>query len=180
MGGGPCGSFSAFSAVKAGASAIVFEEHDAFGVPSHCTGHLSLSGLKRLGLFPLPDKVVENTFKSAVFYSPCGNEFWVRFSSPVTCVVDRELFDKHMAELAMKAGVEYRLGMRAESLILDNSFVKGMVISREGEKKTLPSSIVIDAEGVSSNLLKKAGYPTLNRSAVVLSLIHISEPTRPY
>jgi len=167
VGGSSCGSFSAFSAAKAGADVVVFEEHKAVEMPSHCAGHLSLSGLKRLGLLPLPDKVVENTFKSAVFYSPCGNEFWVRFSSPVTCVVDRELFDKHMANLAMKAGVEYRLGMRAESLILDNGYVKGIVISREGEKETLPSSIVIDAEGVSSNLLKKAGYPTLNRSAVV-------------
>jgi len=167
VGGSSCGSFSAFSAAKAGADVVVFEEHKAVGMPSHCAGHLSLSGLKRLGLLPLPDKVVENTFKSAVFYSPCGNEFWVRFSSPVTCVVDRELFDKHMVDLAMKAGVEYRLGTRAESLILDNGSVKGIVISREGEKETLPSSIVIDAEGVSSNLLKKAGYPTLNRSAVV-------------
>jgi len=167
VGGGPCGSFSAFSAAKAGAKVVVCEEHNAIGVPSHCAGHLSLSGLKRLGLFPLPKKVVENQFRSAVFYSPCGNEFSIRLSSPVTCAVDRELFDKHVAELAIKAGVEYLLSMRVESLVLANGFVKGIVVSRKGENETLTPNIVIDAEGVSSSLLKKAGYPTLNRSAVV-------------
>ena len=167
MGGGSCGSFSAFSAAKAGANVVVFEEHETIGIPSHCAGYLSLSGLKRLGLLPLPNKIVENEFRSAVFYSPCGKEFSVRFSSPVTCVIDRELFDKHLAKLAMKAGVEYRLGVRVDSLVLDSSFVKGIVVSHEDEKETLTSNIVIDAEGVSSSLLKKAGYPTLNRSAVV-------------
>ena len=166
VGGGPCGSFSAFWAAKAG-EVVVCEEHDTIGVPSHCAGHLSLSGLKRLGLLPLPKKVVENEFRSAVFYSPCGKEFSVRFSSPVTCAVDRELFDKYVAELATKAGVKYLLGMRAESLVLTNGFVKGVVVSRKGESETLTSDIVIDAEGVSSSLLKKTGLPTLNRSTVV-------------
>lgn len=167
MGGGACGSFSAFSAAKAGANAIVFEEHEAIGIPSYCAGHLSLSGLKRLGLLPLPKRVVENEFRKAVFYSPCGKEFSVRFSSPVTCVVNRERFDQYVAELAMKAGVQYRLGVRVESLVLENNFVKGIVVSREGKNRKLTSNIVIDAEGISSNLSKKARLPTLNRSAVV-------------
>jgi digeranylgeranylglycerophospholipid reductase len=167
IGGGSCGSFSAFSAAKTGVNVILFEKQESIGVPSHCAGHLSLSGLKRLGLLPLPEKIVENEFKSAVFYSPCGREFSVKFSSPVTCVVDRELFDKHVADLAMKAGVEYHLDTRVDSLVLANGFVKGIVVSREGSEKTLTSNMVIDAEGVPSNLLKKAGYPTLNRSAVV-------------
>lgn len=167
VGGGSCGSFSAFSAAKAGADVVVFEEHKTIGVPSHCAGHLSLSGLKRLDLFPLPNEVVENEFKSAVFYSPSGRELSVRFGSPVTCVVDRELFDKHIADLAMKAGVEYRFGARVESLVLADGFVKGVAVSQEGKNESLTSDIVIDAEGVSSSLLKKAGYPTLNRFAVV-------------
>jgi digeranylgeranylglycerophospholipid reductase len=167
VGGSSCGSFSALSAAKAGANVVVYEEHEAIGVPSHCAGHLSLSGLKRLGLLPLPRSVVENEFRSAVFYSPCGREFSVRFSSPVTCVVDRELLDRHVAELAMRAGVEYRLGMRVESLVLANGFVKGVIASHRDKQEILASNIVIDAEGVSSSLLKKVGYPTLNRSAVV-------------
>lgn len=167
VGGGPCGSFSAFSAARTGADVAVYEEHKDVGVPSHCAGHLSLSGLNRLGLLPLPKKVIENTFKSVVFCSPCGKEFSVRFSSPVTCVVNRELFDKHIANLAIKSSVEYQLDMRVKSLALTNNFVRGIVVSRNGRNETLASNIVIDAEGVSSNLLKKAGFQTLDRSAVV-------------
>ena len=167
VGGGPCGSFSALSAAKTGADIAVYEEHGDIGVPSHCAGHLSLSGLNHLGLLPLPKKVMENMFKSAVFCSPCGKEFLVRFSSPVTCVVNRELFDKHIADLAVKSGVEYHLDTRVKSLALVNSFVRGIVVSRNGKNKTLASNIIIDAEGVSSNLLKKTGFQTLDRSAVV-------------
>jgi digeranylgeranylglycerophospholipid reductase len=167
VGGGPCGSFSAYSAAKAGANVVVCEEHKTIGVPSYCAGHLSLTGLKQLGLLPLPKEVVENTFKRAVFYSPFGREFSIKFSSPITCAVNREQFDKYLAELAMKASAEYRLGMRVDSLVLENGFVKGIVANKDGERETLTSNIIIDAEGVSSSLLKKAGYLTLNRSAVV-------------
>jgi flavin-dependent dehydrogenase len=73
------------------------------------------------------------------------------------------LFDKFLANLAQEAGVKYRLGTRAESLVLDAGCVGG--VSVKGE--VFESSVVIDSEGCSSALLKKAGLPTLNRSMVV-------------
>ena len=166
VGGGPCGSFSAFTMAKQGMNVIVCEEHKEIGVPTHCAGHLSLSGLKRLGLH-LPSNVVENEFKGAVLHSPHGKEFSVRFNSPVTCVVNRELFDKYLSNLAVKAGVQYLFGSRVESLVVDSDFVRGVTTKRERTKKTLASSLVIDAEGCSSILLKKAGLQTLDRSMIV-------------
>ena len=166
VGAGPCGSFSAFVAAKLGVDVVVCEEHEEIGVPTHCPGHLSLSRLKRLGLH-LPAGVVENEFKGAVFHSPSGKQFTVRLDSSVTCVVNRELFDKYLAKLAMKAGVQYQLKSRVESLAFERGFVKGVVINRWGSRETLTSKIVIDAEGVSSALLKKAGLQTLDRSMVV-------------
>ena len=166
VGGGPCGSFSAFTMAKQGMKVIVCEEHKEIGVPTHCAGHLSLSGLKRLGLH-LPSNVVENEFKGAVFHSPRGKKFSVRFNSPVTCIVNRERFDKHLSSLAMKAGAQYLFGSRAESFVIDSGFATGVAIRREGTKETLASSLVIDAEGCSSILLKKAGLQTLDCSMIV-------------
>jgi len=166
VGGGPCSSFSAFTMAKQGMNVIVCEDHKEIGVPTHCVGHLSLSGLKRLGL-NLPSNVVENEFKGAVFHSPHGKNFSVRFNSPVTCVINRELFDKYLSNLAVKAGVQYLFGSRAESLVVDSGFVRGVAIRSERTKKTLASSLVIDAEGCSSILLKKAGLQTLDRSMIV-------------
>lgn len=162
VGGGPCGSFSALAAARLGVDVIVCEEHKEIGVPTHCAGHVSLNGLKRLGL-DLPVEVVENEIKGAVFYSPSGYEFRVKFASPVTCVLNRVLFDKFLAKLAEEAGVKYRLRTRVESLFLDAGHVKG--VSVKGE--VLESNIVIDCEGCSSTLLKKAGFPILDKSMVV-------------
>jgi len=172
VGGGPCGSFSALTAAKLGAKLVVCEEHKSVGIPTHCTGHLNLYGLKRLRLHPLPNNIVENEFKGVTFYSPFGKEFSIRFSSPVTCAVNRELFDKHLADLATKAGVEYRLGSRVESLILEKGSVKGVVVNRRGFKEMLSAKIVIDAEGVSSAILRKVGFQSLERSMVV-NAVHV-------
>jgi len=166
VGGSVCGSFSAMTAAKLGAEVMVCEEHKEIGVPEHCAGHVSVSGLKRLEL-SLPKKIVENKIKGAVFYSPSGKEFTVRCASPVTCVVNRQLLDKHLAGLAEKAGARYLLESRTESFLVDSNFVKGVTIRRKGVKETLVSSLVIDAEGCSSVLLKKAELQTLDRSMVV-------------
>jgi len=162
VGGGPCGSFSALTAARLGADVVVFEEHEEIGLPCHCAGLVSLRGLQRLGL-SLPPEIVENQIKGAIFYSPSGYEFSVRFASPVTCVLDRALFDKHLAELAEEAGVRYNLGARVDSFVFDDGFVRGVSIKRE----TMESNIVIDSEGCSSVLLKKARLKTLDRSMVV-------------
>jgi len=172
VGGGPCGSFSALTAAKLGAKVVVCEEHESIGIPTHCTGYLNLNGLKRLRLLPLPKNVVENEFRGVTFYSPCGKDFSVRFDSPVTCTVNRELFDKHLADLAMRAGVEYRLGSKVESLILKKGSARGVVTNRKGFRETLFSKIVINAEGVSSTILKKAGLQSLDRSMVV-NAVHV-------
>jgi len=162
VGGGPCGSFSALTAARLGVDVVVFEEHKEIGVPSHCAGHVSIRGLQRLGL-SLPREVVENVIKGAVFYSPSGREFRIRFASSVTRVLNRALFDKHLAALAEEAGVRYHLGARVDSFVWSNGFVRGVLAKGD----TLKSNIVIDSEGCSSVLLKKSGLMTLDKSRVV-------------
>ena len=108
VGGGPCGSYAAYSVAKHGAEVTVCEEHPEVGAPRHCAGHLNISSMKRLGI-QVPQEVIENKIKGAVFISPSGKQFVLRSRSPVTYVVNRELFDKHLAELAKKVGADYRL-----------------------------------------------------------------------
>jgi digeranylgeranylglycerophospholipid reductase len=161
-GGGPCGSFSALKMAKLGLKVLVCEEHPQIGVPSHCAGHVSLQGLKQLGLH-LPEEVVENEIRSAIFYSPSGFEFKVQFAAPVTCVLNRTLLDRFLAKLAEEAGAVFRLGARVDSLLADSGRVSGVSANNEA----LRSKLVIDCEGCSSLLLKKAGFPTLDRMMVV-------------
>lgn len=166
VGAGPTGSFSAFQAAKMGAKVTICEEHGKVGVPSHCTGHISLGGLKRFGL-GLPKNIFENQIRSAIFYSPSGYQFSVRFASPVTCVITRELFDRYLLEMALKAGANISYNTRVDFLVVEKGSVKGALVKRKGKTEKLVSSVVIDAEGVPCSLLKRAGLPSPYRRMVV-------------
>jgi len=163
VGGGPCGSYAAYTAAKLGAEVLVCEEHEEVGVPKHCAGHLNVSGLERLGI-RVPRASIENEIRGAVFCSPSGKQFVLRCRAPVTYVVNRELFDKHLAELAIKAGVKYRFKSGVKSLILDSGSVKGVAL--KGEER-VEANVVIDAEGCSSKLLKKTSLHGLKGSMMV-------------
>jgi geranylgeranyl reductase family protein len=146
-----------------GVEVVVCEEHREVGFPCHCPGHISIKGLDKLGL-RVPEKAMENRISGAVFYSPSGNEFRVKLPSPVTYVINRTRFDKHLAQLAEKAGAEFRLGTRVDKLLVDNDSVSGVSL-KGGEH--LSSRIVVDAEGCASTLLKQIGLQTFDRSLAV-------------
>lgn len=167
VGGGPCGSYAAFKLAQRGVKVTVFEEHAQIGFPSHCAGHVSIKGLADLCLLPLPKEVVENTFSAAHFYSPNGNRFSVRFQSPVTCSVNRALFDRLLANKATHAGVEYRLCSHVESLMMENGFIRGVAFQCDGQVGKKTAGIVLDAEGSSSRLLRQAGLEGPDRRMVV-------------
>jgi digeranylgeranylglycerophospholipid reductase len=168
IGGGPVGSFAALNLAKLGANVTVFEEHEAIGIPSHCAGHLSIRSLRNLGLYPLPGKIVENTFSQANFYSPTGFKFSVHLATPVTCAVNRAAFDKHIADKAEAAGACYCLNSRVQSLLMENGVVKGVnVMQSDKAEERVPAKIVVDAEGISSRLLRQTGLSGLNGERLV-------------
>lgn len=166
VGGGPSGSFSALTAARLGAKVLVFEEHGEIGAPQHCAGLLSISGLKRLSL-RLPAEIIENKIRGAVFYSPLGKELVVRRDSPVSYVINRKLFDKHLSELALRSGVQYSLKTRVKSFVFNSNFVSGVLVEKDQIEETIASRIIIDAEGCSSVLLKRAGFKTLDKRMIV-------------
>ncbi len=163
VGGGPCGSYAAYTAAKLGADVVVCEEHKEVGVPNHCAGHLNISSLRQLGI-QLPRSVIENEIKGAIFISPKGKEFVLKCRNQVTYVVNRERFDKHLADLAEKAGAKYRFKSRVKSLIFDSGYVRGVIL-KDNEK--LDASIVLDAEGCSSALLKQTRLTGLSSSVIM-------------
>ncbi len=168
VGGGPVGSFTALKLAKLGAKVTVFEEHEAVGSPSHCAGHLSIRSLRNLGLHPLPKGIVENTFSQANFYSPSGFKFSVRLAKPVTCAVNRAAFDKYLADKAEAAGACYCLNSRVQALTIEEGAVKGVAVKQEDKaEESVPAKIVVDAEGISSRLLRQTGLAGLNGERLV-------------
>ncbi len=166
VGGGPAGTFSAFQAAKLGCQVTICEEHSEVGDPSHCTGHISLSGLGLLNLH-VPQKIFENNIRSATFYSPSGYWFRIQFTLPITTVINRTLFDRYLANRAVNAGAKISYSARCDSFIMKKGYVKGIVIKRRRKIEKLASNVVIDAEGVSSTLLKRAGLPSIGGRMIV-------------
>lgn len=163
VGGGPCGSYTAYTAAKLGGKVVVCEDHKEIGTPDHCAGHLKISSLKQLGI-NIPKAALENEIRGANIYSPSGKKFVLRCQAPVTYVVNRELFDKHLAEAAIDAGAEYRFDSRVKSLLFDSGYVKGVELNK---KERMETNVVVDAEGCSSAILRQAGLTGLRSSMVV-------------
>jgi geranylgeranyl reductase family protein len=171
VGGGPVGSYVALNLAKLGVRTTVFEEHSTIGLPSHCAGHISLRSLRKIGLYPLPDGIIENTFCAANFYSPAGTKFSLHLSCPVTVALNRARFDQYLVTKAQENGASFVLNSRGQSLLKKEGFVTGISIKRsDGFEELVNSRIVLDAEGVSSRLLRQTGLPTLKSSGLVYAV----------
>jgi geranylgeranyl reductase family protein len=88
----------------------------------------------------------------------------------VTCVVDRALFDKRLAEAAEKAGVWFQLNTHVESLLIDDNGVRTSVKQKGGAAQESSAKAAVDAEGISSRILRQVGLPTLNREMLLYAV----------
>jgi digeranylgeranylglycerophospholipid reductase len=170
VGGGPVGSYAALHLAKLGVKTAVFEEHPSIGFPSHCAGHISIRSLRGMELYPLPKGIVENTFCAANFHSPAGTKFSLHLSCPVTVALNRARFDQYIAEQAQEAGASFVLASRVQSLRMTDGYVKGVKVVRGGVEEQVSSKIVVDAEGISSRLLRQTGLKALKPSGLVYAV----------
>ena len=171
VGGGPVGSYTALNLAKLGVKTTVFEEHSTIGFPSHCAGHISIRSLRSMGLYPLPKRIVENTFCAANFHSPLGSKFSIKLSCPVTLALNRAMFDQFLANQAQNAGANFVLSSSVQSLLVTDGSVKGVKIRHtDSSEVKVYSKIVLDAEGVSSRLLRQAGLQGLKNSGIVYAV----------
>jgi len=154
VGAGPAGLLAATRIAEHGFGVQVLEEHKTIGEPCHCAGLISVEGLRRLGLEPRGDFIQCEVYGGRV-YAPSGEHMELRDSRPRAYVVDRAAFDRCLAERAVDAGAEIRLGERVEAI----SFSGGSATLRVG-KETVEPGVVVDAEGPEARLLAEAGLDT--------------------
>lgn len=164
VGAGPIGTLAAIQACRNKAKVVVLEQRKRIGVPDHCAGLISKTGLIKIGLDSLPKSIIQNEkIIGAKFYSPDGTSFKVKQNKTQALVVDRTLFDQYLAAKAESSG----------ATILRNSKVTNLHYNREVKKITLtikdklhPSSplksltapITILSEGRLGRLAKSIGF----------------------
>jgi digeranylgeranylglycerophospholipid reductase len=109
IGGGPGGLSAARSLASGGWNVTVFEEHEQIGSPVHCTGVLAEDVV---AVMDLPPGAVLNPLSTVRFVAPAGHSFDYTTATTEAVVIDREVFDKALAERAVAAGAEIVRGRR--------------------------------------------------------------------
>lgn len=164
MGCGVSGASAAIAAARRGISVTIFEEHQKVGEPSHCSGHVGILAFKRFAP-SLPSRIIENEIKGAIFHSPSGKPLVLHRSKPVTWVLNRTQFDKHMASLATKSGATLRLNARVESFERSNGDLKLKIAGQH----VFTSKMLVDASGCGASISKYVGLPQPSRGRLVNS-----------
>jgi len=152
VGAGVAGCEAALGAAKKNARVLLLEEHPQVGLPSHCSGVVSLSGLELLGL-DSHSSFSQKLIHGARFFPPHGESIEVRKKDPVALILNRMKLDQFLAKQAVAAGVELRAKTRASKF--ERTADGDSLTLADGSK--VASKVVIDASGVGSRLSEQAG-----------------------
>lgn len=161
VGAGPAGSSAAFVMAGEGLKVLLLERGKTIGGKNVFGGRIYSHSLKKL--FPNFEKeapverfVVKETIGlmdeedcvSVDFASHKGDA-----SGASSFVARRSKFDKWLSEKAEEAGAVVIPGTRVDDILLKDGRVMGIISSGD----SIESDLVIDAEGVTATLSRKAG-----------------------
>jgi geranylgeranyl reductase family protein len=152
VGAGVAGCEAALEAGKNNARVLLLEEHPQVGLPSHCSGVVSISGLKLLGL-EAHSSFSQKLIHGGRFFPPHGESIEVRKKDPVALILNRMKLDQFLAKQAVAAGVELRAKTRASKF--ERTADGDVLTLADGSK--VASKVVIDASGAGSRLPEQAG-----------------------
>ena len=148
IGAGPAGNYLAYLLAKNGMDVQVFEEHNKIGEPVQCTGIVS-SRFSSI-IDPKKDFVINKIDKVRI-YSPKKDH--ISLKTKTNYILDRTKFDKHLAELAKKAGAKYFLGYRFISHLKKGNRIK----IKFSNKEIFDTDYLVGADGPLSQVAKSAG-----------------------
>ncbi len=151
VGGGPAGACAARAAAEAGARVLLIEAKRRLGSPPHCAEYVPRL-LTREVEFPARSVAwpVENMVTRL-------SDQTINTAAP-GYILDRDRFDRGLAEAAASAGAEIRVGIRLIRIDGPNLIVRGP----RGEETVTPD-VVVAADGAASGLRRLAGRPTPKR-----------------
>ncbi len=156
VGAGPAGSLAARAAAERGAQVILIEEHPRVGYPVFCAEGLSHNGIKDAGVEPVPPIVCQEINKARV-YAPDGNSIELTSANWMGYNVNRDVFDRALAENAVEAGAELITNTRASDVIRHGGVVTGVKAAGEGGALEIMARVVIGTDGHASVIRRAAG-----------------------
>lgn len=159
VGGGPAGLMTAKTCAERGLSVVVLEKDNAIGEPKRCAEGLSLHGWKRIGLKHDP-RYVAQEIKGAILYAPSGKSVEYSDEDDLGYVVERKVFEKHLAKEAILAGADCMVRTAATGLIEEGGKTAGVRAECLGDEIEFRCRVVVGADGVESKVGRWAGLKT--------------------
>ncbi len=160
VGAGPIGSTAArFAAKNFSGDIKVIEKRQEIGSPIRCAEGVSVSWFDELE-FEKTEHFMDKNVVGAKLYSPSGHEMKIgkeMAGEEVGGVLDRDTFDKEMAKLAAKEGVEFTLKTSATDLIKEDGEIVGVKAKKMGTEFEIRADLVIGADGFESQIGRWAG-----------------------
>jgi digeranylgeranylglycerophospholipid reductase len=164
VGMGPGGSGAAKRCAELGLRVLGVEKRAEIGAPKRCGEAISRHGMiDRIGLQPVGPWIMQE-ITGAIVYAPNGKSVRVDYEGPEGWVIERKLFDKHLAALAAKAGALVLAKVEARSFRREAGKVLA-TLDYEGKSVDVTAKIVIAADGVESVVARELGINTTNKLA---------------
>ncbi len=164
IGAGPAGSSAARTAAHKGASVLLIDRRHRIGEPVQC-GEWVPQWISRHAHFS--SRCIVQPIDQMVTHLPDGTSYQMK--SP-GYMLDRELFDRELADSAVLAGTQIALGTRALGIFPDSVMVEQGV-----KKQQVRSKIVIGADGVRSRTAEWMGRPPIKNLVALqyrMTLLH--------
>jgi len=162
VGAGPAGSMAARAAARSGAKVLLLDKRRELGVPVQCGEAISEDPLKDLGIKPDPRWIAGRT-NAVKIVSPSGVVVRItekKIVGKVGYILDRKVFDKHLAILAAKEGADVKVGTLVDGMIMENGRIRGVKAHGMGGRLEALADVIIAADGVGSRIARWAGMNT--------------------
>jgi len=162
VGAGPAGSMAARASARSGAKVLLLDKRRELGVPVQCGEAISEDPLKDLGIKPDPRWIAGRT-NAVKIVSPSGVIVRItekKIVGKVGYILDRKVFDKHLAILAAKEGADVKVGTLVDGMIMENGRIRGVKASGMGGRLEALADIIIAADGIGSRIARWAGMNT--------------------
>jgi digeranylgeranylglycerophospholipid reductase len=162
VGGRIGGSVSSLFASKGGLDVLMIEKQQEIGTPVQCAEGTSLGTFKTLQMEPSP-KYVCTEIEGVYVHSPDNTRINIKMDSDEgfvlekKVILERKIFDKHLAIESARAGTDIMVKTTVKDLIIKKGKVCGVVAKHLGQTMDIQADVVIAADGLESNIARKAG-----------------------
>lgn len=153
IGAGPAGSRTARNLARSGLRVRLIEEHRAVGVPSHCSGLISLRTLREAEIGE--DAAIHRI--TGAFVHAGGASASLGGDATKAVAIDRVAWDQTLAEQAERAGADL-VRARMTHVERENSHVK-LTLATDGRDRTITARMVVGADGTHSRVARSLGMP---------------------